>query len=247
MNIIEPQTLEQLKKEIIEKLPFYQNATPFLPKVLNLDAFDTMPLRLNLTTGSPSDDAENVQLFYDKYKNISIELASEEAYWAHLSHIEFWEYMQTRWSLKTPDDEATVRNRYFFGKERPLFRHGIARLWWYGYLTYDPKLDDPYHYTKVAFKDQDRARLLIETVNISRNRVALFATLDVLHELDTEIAEGKLLPVKDQRNTLLRPLIRFINEVGGVMIWDLLSTEDAKNKIRSFINQLKEEKVIEIP
>ena len=111
-------------------------------------------------------------------------------------------------------------------------------------MTYDKTLDDPYYYTKIAFKDQDRARLLIETVNISRNRIALFAMLDVLHELDTEISNGTLLPIKDQRNTLLRPLIRFINEVGGVMIWDLLSSEDAKNKIRSFIEQLKEEDVV---
>lgn len=244
MNVIEQNTLSQLKNQITNNLPLYMKKSPFLLEELQIKNTLPMPVALNLSTGLPSDDAENVQLFFDKYKDIPIELASEESYWVHLAHIEFWEYMQLRWTLKSPEDEATVRNRYFFGKERPLFRHGIARLWWYGYMTYDKTLDDPYYYTKIAFKDQDRARLLIETVNISRNRIALFAMLDVLQELDTEISNGTLLPIKDQRNTLLRPLIRFINEVGGVMIWDLLSAEDAKNKIRSFIEQLKEENVV---
>jgi len=246
MNVIEQNTLSQLKNQITNNLPLYMKKSPFLLEELQIKNISSTPVALNISTGLPSDDAENVQLFFDKYKDIPIELANEESYWVHLAHIEFWEYMQLRWALKSPEDEATVRNRYFFGKERPLFRHGIARLWWYGYMTHDKTLDDPYHYTKIAFKDQDRARLLIETVNISRNRVALFATLDILHELDMEITQGKCSPVKDQRNNLLRPLIRFINEVGGVMIWDLLSEEEAKDKISGFINQLKEDKIIEV-
>ncbi|QUW20484.1 hypothetical protein JSQ81_11490 [Sporosarcina sp. Marseille-Q4063] len=245
MKLLEEATLQQLKAELENNITLYQHEQPFMVKRLSIIEYENLSSKLNLTPDSPSKyDAENIQIFHEKFRDIPIELASEESFWSYFSHVEFWEYMQIRWPLKNDTDTSSIRNRYFFGKDRPLFRHGIARLWWYGHLTYNPVLDDPYHYTKVAFKDQDRARLLIETVNISRNRVALFATLDVLLTLDNWTVEGKIEIIMGERENVIRPLMQFINSVGGVMIWDLLSPEEAEEKIMSFIHQLIQDNII---
>lgn len=247
MRLLEEATLQQLKAELEYNIPLYQQEQPFMIKRLGIINHENISCKLNLTPDSPSTfDAYNVQIVHTRFKDIPLELAAEESFWAYLSHVEFWDYMQVRWPLNNDTDTSSIRNRYFFGKERPLFRHGVARLWWYGYLTYEPTMDDPYHYTKVAFKDQDRARMLIETVNISRNRVALFATLDVLHMLDNWTFEEKIEIIKGERENVIRPLMQFVNSVGGVMIWDLLTPEEAKAKIMSFINQLIQDSIIKL-
>lgn len=245
MKLLDESTLQQLKVELESNTTLYKKEQPFMINRLGLTDYEDSSSKLNLTPDSPSNyDAQNIRIFHEKFKNIPIELASEESFWAYLSHVDFWEYMQVRWPLKSDTDTSSIRNRYFFGKNRPLFRQGVARLWWYGHLTYDSTLDDPYHYTNVAFKDQDRARLLIETVNISRNRVALFATLDVLHTLDNWTSEEKIETIKGERENLIRPLMQFINSVGGVMIWDMLTLDEAKVKIMSFVKQLIQDDVI---
>ena len=245
MKLLEEATLQQLKAELENNITLYQQEQPFMFKHLGIINPEKVSVKLNLTPDSPSKyDAQNVQTFYEKFKDIPLELASEESFWVYFSHVEFWSYMQVRWPLKNDTDTSSIRNRYFFGKDRPLFRQGLARLWWYGYLTYDSILDDPYHYTKVAFKDQDRARMLIETVNISRNRVALFATLDVLHTLDNWTIEGKIETIEGERENVIRPLMQFINSVGGVMIWDSLTPEEAKAMVMTFINQLIQDSII---
>lgn len=245
MKLVDDNTLQSLKVNLDSNINKYRLADPFLIQELDSNDYKSSSEKLNLRTDSPSNyDAENCQKFHSLFKDIPIELASEESFWSYLAHVEFWEYMQIRWPLRNEKDRSTIQNRYFFGKERPLFRHGIARLWWYGHLTFDSTLEDPYHYTKVVFKDQDRARMLIETVNISRNRVALFATLNILHKLDSWKTRGIIEPIKGERDNLVRPLMQFINAVGGVMIWDLLTQEEAEEKIMSFVKQLISDSII---
>ncbi|WP_369010273.1 DUF6339 family protein [Oceanobacillus alkalisoli] len=86
--------------------------------------------------------------------------------------------------------------------------------------------------------------MLLETVNLSRNRVALFATLEVLKLIDDWKANDEIYQIRDERNVVLRPLMRYVNTIGGVMIWDLLSTEEAREKIMLFIDQLRDEEII---
>lgn len=187
-------------------------------------------------------DSDNAQVLYELYKDIPIELATEESFWAYLAHTEFWEYMLRRWPVD--GRETTLNTRYFFGKEKPYYRNGLSRLWWYAHTTYDKELDDPYYYTKIALKEQERAAILLETVNLSRNRVALFATLDILKMIDYWKANDEIHSIKDERNVILRPLMQYVNAIGGVMIWDLLSPEEARAKITLFIEQLKDDEII---
>lgn len=245
MKILDESTLSTLKTEIENNIELYQQAQPFMVERLEIDHYENLSTKLNLSANTPAiHDIANTKILHQHFKDIPIELASEESFWAYLAHVEFWEYMQVRWPLKSENDSTTISSRYFLGENHPLFRQGISRLWWYGHLTYEPTLEDPYHYTNIALKDQDRARMLIETGNVSRNRKALLATLNILHKLDSWEDEGIIKRIPDQRNNLIRPLMRFINAIGGVMIWDLLTIEEAEEKIMSYVNQLIEDDII---
>ncbi len=245
MKLFDEATLQTIKVHALENLNLYSHGTDvwvddYLEENTDIKNYSS---KMKAGPGSLSNyDSENAQVLYELYKDIPIELASEESFWAYLVHTEFWEYMLRRWPVD--GKEATLNTRYFFGKDKPYYRNGLSRLWWYAHTTYDEGLDDPYYYTKIALKEQERAAILLETVNLSRNRVALFATLDVLKLIDDWKAKNEIYSIKDERNVVLRPLMQYVNAIGGVMIWDLLSPEEATAKIMMFIEQLKDEEII---
>lgn len=107
-----------------------------------------------LTLYSPKDDLENTRIVYNALRKLSPVQAMDERLWAYLTHATWWEYMTKRW--ENPN-ENQIRSRFFL-KNRGisgLVLNGISRLWWFGHLTFDPSLDDPYSLTKVLLKSQD--------------------------------------------------------------------------------------------
>lgn len=245
MRYFDEVTLQAVKTHALENLHLYSKGTDIWVTD-NLEDNSNIinhSSKMKVGTKTPSSyDSDNAQVLYELYKDIPIELASEESFWTYLAHTEFWDYMLRRWPVD--GKETTLNTRYFFGKDKPYFRNGLSRLWWYAHTTYNKELDDPYYHTKIALKEQERAAILLETVNLSRNRVALFATLDVLKMIDDWKASNKIYSIKDERNVVLRPLMQYVNAIGGVMIWDLLSPEEARGKIMLFIEQLKDDGII---
>lgn len=246
MKYFDDSILMGIKEYARDNLGLYSESdSSWVFDYLNDSRIEQKEKRSELITG-PEDpskyDFQNAKKIYELYKDVPIELASEENFWAYLTHVEFWDYMIKRWPIDKK--ESTMISRYFFGKAKPYYRNGLSRLWWYAHVTYDNELEDPYFYTRIALKEQERAALLLETVNISRNRTALFATLDVLSNIDKWKENDEIYSIKDERNTVLRPLMSYINGIGGVMIWDLLTSEEATKKIMTFIDQLKEDGVI---
>lgn len=190
-------------------------------------------------------DFENCKKLYEHYKYLPLSIASDESFWSYLTHTTFWDYMCQRWPLQaTEGDETTfIKTRFFFdSKNKTFYRNGLSRLWWYAYLTYDETKANPYHYTKMMLTNQEIANLLIETTKLSRNKVALKATLEVITDFlnleDSEIIEK----VKNKR-VFIRELIKYTNLVGGVTIWDTLSEQEAYNKAWNFI----EKNIVRIP
>lgn len=249
MNILDDITLQNLKMHIIDNQRLYSENESFLAKKLNIYEFKDHSPFMEYNSGNQSScDQKNAEYIYEEFKDIPIELATEEAFWTYMSHIEFWGYLQKRWPVKSENSNefntSTIANRYFFGKEKPFYRQGLSRLWWAAHLTYNEQLNDPYKYTKIAMKDQERVSLLIETVNLSRNKTALFAVLDILDNLDKQKEKGIILPIKHERQTLLRPLVKFVNSIGGVTIWDMLTHDEAKSKLQNFIDQLIDDGII---
>ena len=107
-------------------------------------------------------------------------------------------------------------------------RHGLARLWWIGQITYDSSRQNPYELTEFISKNSD----YIETIfgrNFSNNKTVLFALLDALvaHEKN-----GYSIS-----RSMVRNVSEYLVQLGGIYIIDTWAyqeiLEKAKNKLQS--------------
>jgi len=118
-----------------------------------------------------------------------------------------------------------LQERYFFMSDRPraLIRNGIARLWWYGYTTYDEARTDPFELTRVLLKNLDVTQSILERA-FSRNRTATHAVLAVLLKREKE---GSPFYARDK----VRDLAKYLVQIGGVTIVDALSFSQIRDLV----------------
>ena len=75
---------------------------------------------------------------YEAFENISPLLASNEAFWAYLTHVDLFSYVQKRWP-KVKDNDCSIDyilDHWFLGANG-LLRNAIASMWWSVYNTDD--------------------------------------------------------------------------------------------------------------
>lgn len=226
-------TLEEYKDNIDKNLKKYKEgqlnfvkASDFLkdPKIkLN-------PIELDLSSKDPSDsDFENIKRFYLAFKNLKDNQATEEKLWAGLCHYEpFWKYMKYRWNCET---EENVLERYFFNQaSRSIFFNGLARLWWYGRMTYDEKSKDPFELTKyICEQNLTLKGLLPMTLAFSHNREIYKVFIRSLMNFERK---NKLT---GKEHELVR---KYMNLLGGKILLDSLTPEELEKKILEYLKSL---------
>lgn len=188
-------------------------------------------------------DLENAIIIHKELENLSPLQASDRRLWTYLTHVTFWDYMRKRWPLErflddTDLDEETdtedednkangstdrkirfIQWRYHLvtTSRRRLLRNGIARLWWYVYMTKDEGNSDPYHLTRTMLKFQDVAQNLLER-SLGSDKTILKAFLNFL-EKNQSLSKAEI-----------RTLIKEINLISGVQNLHLLGqTQLTKN------------------
>ena len=204
-------------------LPLYQRTMPFLseffrPNVYCEESKIEIVGDINLVThseGDPSEsDLENVVIIHRLLgEKLSRVQASDARLWTYLCHETYWEYMKWRW----PVDRASIKSRYFVNgnDSRALSRNGIARLWWFGHLTYDNTRINPYELTEVFLWNQNIQHNLLER-SFGRNRVILHGVLEFMKR-EADIFNGSKAKANVER------LAKAINIRGGVILLDCLS------------------------
>ena len=181
-----------------------------------------------------STDLENIKRVHKHMAGLSESQASDERIWAAYALSEFAEYMRYRWTCKS---EIDMMNHYFFSysPKRSLFRHGIARLWWIGHLTYDPKKDgNKYELTEFVCSKQDHINLLLD-INFGNNPDIVRAVIQALVDSEKEgIAVDR---------DMVRLLSQYINTLGGIYLIDALSYDliyrKSKEKIAAIVASKK--------
>lgn len=104
-------------------------------------------------------------------------------------------------------------------------------------LTYDQyNATDPYFYTRIMMKNQDLAGLILETTAVSRNFKALKATLEIIQRIDTLEENGEIEKIKGKRE-FTRDLMKQVNFIGAITIWDSLTHEEAVEKLWKYVNK----------
>lgn len=125
----------------------------------------------------PKNDLENAIHFYETFKGLNPLIASQESFWAYLSHCDFFPYVKARWgAIKEDKINENIVKRYFFGTNL----NALGRLWWNVHMTIDKEKvgRERYDLTEILYCHSD------VTQNLSFTSDALFpyrnATMAVL-------------------------------------------------------------------
>lgn len=194
---------------------------------------------LSPTSRSNLHDLENTIRLHTALQHLTVAQATDERLWAWLAHVQFWQYMRARWPVERyvregvlPSKVANnIKERYFFmsNRHRALVRHGIARLWWYGHISYDASREDPYELTALLLSKLDIAQSLLER-NVSGNLAVCKA---VLHVLEAEEKKGNDFSDRER----FRDLVQHLNRLGGVTVLDALEEEEIRSELEARLLQ----------
>lgn len=177
---------------------------------------------LDISSEKPSlTDIENIKKVFSKLNFLTETEASDERLWVGLTFGYFFDYMLYRWPINKIED---IKNHYFFSysKQRSLMRHGLARLWWIGKLTYDKKRNNPFELTEFLMENSD----FIESIfgrNFSSNHEIVKAMINAL-------MDAKKTGVAVNRE-LVRDISKYLNLMGGIFIIDTWEYEEIYEKI----------------
>lgn len=232
---IKQNCLDDLKANIANNIEYYDKNKPWLKEYFGgsewsmESTIESDQLKLIQPEGNRHFDLENTIQLYSALRSIKITQANDERLWAAFTHGGFWNYMRLRWPSN--GNPSVVRDRYFFtsNRDRALFRNGISRLWWFGYISYDETRKDPFELTRVLISKQDIAENILGRTfsrNVKVVRALLAAMLEIA-EYDNSIYH------RDR----YRMLMKHINWIGGVKVLDSLDETEIKNLIiREFDN-----------
>ncbi len=232
-------SLDRLRSNIVANQKRYMQDESFLNNYFGgtnwyVESTIVIPDQIDLqipTLKSELLDLENTRIIYSALKHLTPLQASDHRLWAYFSHVSHWEYMRKRWPVEQYIGKERFREvmneRYFYlsDRSRALLRNGMARLWWYGYCTYDESRADPFELTAALLKKLDVAQNFAENA-FGRNVEVIKTLLEVV--LEHQFYERD--PVRD--------LARYINSIGGVTIIDAIPRDDLREMFTAKIEQL---------
>lgn len=163
--------------------------------------------------------------FVKKY-DIPLGILSDERFIAYLTHDIYYDYMIARWPVN--GKENRINQKYFlpngaFGFTRNMF----LKFFWYAYITYDEKLDDPYELTKIAFEYADPVNQIMER-KYGRNQKIVKSALTAIKNVGSKELNRK--------RTIYG---KTINNILSLYALDVLSEEELvslfENEIRTIL------------
>lgn len=164
-----------------------------------------------------SSDVTNAISIHRAMKHLSIQQAMDARLWAHLCHMKYWSYMQARW-VSEENSVEKIKDRFFIKSStssRALIRNGIARLWWFGYLSFDEQNAlNPYELTYVLLKNQDIQASLLER-SFGKSPVISKAFLKTIKKHEMKI-------LSEDKKSKIQNLAKFLNRLGGVTLLDCM-------------------------
>ena len=243
MNVlyIKESALEQLKTNIDNNIEKYLLDDKWINEYLQSIDWQEWNIQSRLfmndialvvePTDRGKNDAENSKRVYSALKDITPAQASDERLWTYLTHVTYWDYMKARWNVETRlerNPKNFITERYFFSsnRQKALVRNGIARLWWYGYVSFDDTRENPFELTEFLLSKQNLATSLMER-QYSNNRDFIIVTLSVLKDYEQVIPS--ILTKKP-----IQALTKHIQHIGGVSILDALDREDIRRLVEKY-------------
>lgn len=172
-------------------------------------------------------EVENSKILHENFKDIlTPSQASDERFWAGLTHGVFWKYMHHRWEMDIKDTSVdSINTRYFLkgSNKHALRANTLARLWWLSEKLYDKRRKNPYELLEAFSHDFVTKVHIFLSLRISNSRVVCRSFAGAI--IDLEELENS----SSYRRNLFRALLRYLNILGGVNILDLYEEKVLKN------------------
>lgn len=165
------------------------------------------------------NDLKNAITFFEAYKDMSPLVAAQEAFWAYLTHVEYYDYVKERWDINSETSANNIILRFFVNGTLKLTRNALGHLWWTVYITYDEENKDPYHLTRILFTNTEVVQDMTESQFFSV-RPLTRGVLEFFEE-HTDIKPTKIN---------IKKIMSYFNSLGGVRELSF-ETEDSIKKI----------------
>lgn len=232
LKFIKDDCLYMLKENVVNNVDNYKLRTNEWLKdfFLGEDCFITFKKEFNdfdliLPSEKENFDFENIKILYGNLKELTESQACEERLWVGLCHDKFWNYMIKRWdSSKAEEKRVTfIQKNYFFnyGSGRSLLLNGLSKLWWFGKLTYNESLEDPWELTEYICKDiNGRGYLLFAGYNFSSNKRIVSMFLKTLKEFEHN--------ERNLNRDEFKEMAKKMNLASGKFILEYLSDDELK-------------------
>jgi hypothetical protein len=230
LKILKENFTISLAGSVAENLARYKRDQPWLSEFTDGSPWEVEtgfvpaePIELVLPDGDNLKDVENSIRMHKALPELTPAQARDPRLWAHLTHVELWEYMRRRWPIeKNLTDKQRAKNfiesRYFVtrSESRALLRNGAARLWWLAKLSHDASRDNPYELTGILLSTLDITQQILER-SLGRAPAIVHGFLQFL-QINPELYAGG--NVSRER---VRQLAKYLNLSGGVYLLDCLS------------------------
>ena len=168
------------------------------------------------------NDLTNIRIFYTALKDMTPLQAQNKYMWTYLAHDTYYEYAVHRWRS---GNESFINNRMIMRDTSPitLRRHSLARLWWFGYSTYDEEHENtnPFKYTELLFRRGQQACYDLVERNYSRDK---FVTMGILRGLEQVLNDG--IPENYVTANVLRETAHNFNKKAAVGSLNLMGVDD---------------------
>ena len=136
-------------------------------------------------------DFESAVAVYEACKDISPLLASNETFWAYITHTIMFHYTQKRWpnAINGSATPSYILDHWFVGPNG-LLRNAAATLWWGVYSTVDEERTNKYELTEILFKNYTFRVVTLGSYTLIRHRQAMLGILGFLKDNPDIIQTG---------------------------------------------------------
>lgn len=221
LRFLKNDKLIELEKNIEMNIANYSKKKYFLEESDYIESnIFLKKIDLKLKDCSKLYDLENTKILYSALKHLTPLEASDERIWVGMTHSkEGMEYVKERWSITEETSINSLKTRYFNNE----LRNSYSRLWWYGYVSYNKELKNPWELTEVLLKKQDLTLNLMERA-FSRNKDFIQKILRAFKNFEEKY---KKFPKGDE----FKKITKNINRISAITLLDLLEVEDFEKEI----------------
>ena len=167
-------------------------------------------------------DADNAILLHQNLK-LTDSQAVDQRLWISLCFGQFYDYMRDRWSVK--DKTKNLKEHWFdpHGRKNSLLFNGLAKLYRFAQMSYDPSLQNPYELTSFCFRNI----AMVERLSFRTYSNSTTIRLAMIKAMKQFVDDGGVL----QDKKVLNNILKYMSFLGGAYILDVFSEQELIDKI----------------